>query len=139
RSRSEGLVEQLERHAHFLVAKYRRGVEDLSDPIAMPALERAEFHGHLHSVMSVPPRTCWTPRDPPAPRRTDPARHWPAGGTARARESASSQIARMSAGYSIPATRAMRASPASGAMSGLAFTSRIHGRPAASTRMSTRP
>jgi hypothetical protein len=54
-------------------------------------------------------------------------------------ETASVQIARIIAGYSIPIVRAIRARPASGAMSGFAFTSRIHGWPFASIRMSTRP
>src|SRR5689334_785507 len=36
RSRREGFVEQLERHLDFVVTKDRRGVEYLTDPIAMP-------------------------------------------------------------------------------------------------------
>ena len=63
----------------------------------------------------------------------------PSSTPSRERWSPSSQTWRTSAPYSMPATRAIRARPASGAMSGFAFTSRIHGRPRSSMRMSTRP
>src|SRR5689334_20481681 len=47
RSRGEGLVEQLERDLHFLIAKDGRRVEYFTNPISMPLLQGSESHRHL--------------------------------------------------------------------------------------------
>ena len=94
----------------LVVTKHRCGVENLSDSVPVPALQRAQFHLHVAPVMvassrplaRLPPRTDRARRSPGASgsRRTVAARAATrrVGARPRARASASSQIARMSAG-----------------------------------------
>src|SRR5689334_22065122 len=52
RSRGEGLVEQLERDLHFLIAKHGSRVEYFPNTVSMPFLKSAEFH--LHRITVTP-------------------------------------------------------------------------------------
>src|SRR3954471_20910129 len=138
------IIEKLEGHRDFVGAEDGRGVEDLPQAIAVSSLQRAEPHrrhgiqwsptakrsndGKGGSVaLGIPESFC--AKTQPSSTEIPP----------RFRSRPSSHIVRPSEGYSIPATPAIRPSPASGAMSGFALTSRIHGLPAESMRMSTRP
>src|SRR5436190_5493630 len=125
--RRERFVEQLERDVDLRVREDARCPDDTFDVLTMTGSERADGERSRHLFPPAKssssgdagtgiPDNCWA------------STHCACCGCwSRLRVRPSSVMVRTSVGYSIPAVRAIRARPASGAMSGFEFTSRIHG------------
>src|SRR3954469_5133080 len=127
----ERLVEQLERHFDLVGTKRIRGLENLGDAVAIVRAKALNAR--------TPERLCCRAHCPPCANsasgyffsssatpdsRCASAHSFSFATMSRGRLTPSWQISRMRAEYGMPATPAMRARPASGAMSGFAFTSR---------------